>query len=564
MIKKIDQLVIKSFVPHFVIAYSIALFVLLMQMLWLYIDDIAGKGLSAGLILELLFYRSMSLIPIALTLGMLIASVMTMGNMAEKYELSSIKSAGVSLWRTMRAMVVFGTMIALFSAYCSNTLIPISNLKFGSRMFDIQNKAPTLQMEAGTFNYDFQGYAIHFKSKSKDGKSIQEVLIYDHSSDMSGQVLQIVAEKGEMYTVQDGQFFVMRLYNGFQYMDQRVRSANGAKGKYPFVRVGFEEWEKVFDLSRFNLERTNPELFNRNRQMMTTVELLSAIDSIGVRVDKRTKELSNYLSGYLSFEDLDSTYIEIPEEKERYKPQLETTEIDTATKNINLAPDDTASDIPEDITATVSGTAINASLASKGQRNQRKDSNRPSGGTAYPQNFDTPVAQWSNFMKGFSTDDQRKIYTKAKNTLRSMKNQAESADRSVERMKVSKVKHVYDMHMKYSMAAVCIIFVFIGAPMGAIIRKGGFGYPILVSIIYFIIFVILMIFCRKFAEKFFITGLVAAWIPCAILLPVGIFLTYKAQRDSKLMNIDQLGKRMAGIFSFLKQKSKDNAATGNS
>lgn len=554
MVKKIDQLVIKSFVPPFMIAYSIALFVLLMQMLWLYIDDIAGKGLSTGLILELLFYRSMSLIPIALTLGMLIASVMTMGNMAEKYELSSIKSAGVSLWRTMRAMIIFGTIIALFSAYCSNTLIPISNLKFGSRMFDIQNKAPTLQMEAGTFNYDFKGYAIHFKSKSPDGRSIQDVLIYDHSADVSGQVLQIVAERGEMYTVQGGDYFVMKFYNGSQYMDQRTRGGSSSKGKYPFVRVGFEEHEMVFDLTDFNLVRTNPELFNRNRQMMTTSELLGAIDSIAVRADKRTKELSNYFSGYFTYEKLDSTYIENPKEKELYAPTLDVE--DTTSKDLNLAPDELTQKLVEDLEMEQAVPSMQAALSSKKKRSERKSPNRTSGGTAYQQHLDKPMEEWPNFMTGFSVDDQRKIYTKAKNSIRSMKNQSESAERSVERMKVSRVKHIYDMHMKYSMAAVCIIFVFIGAPMGAIIRKGGFGYPILVSIIYFIIFVILMIFCRKFAEKFFITGMVAAWIPCAILLPVGIFLTYKAQKDSKLMNIDQIAKRFSGLFAFLKTKDK--------
>lgn len=564
MIKKIDQLVIKSFVPPFLIAYSIALFVLLMQMLWLYIDDIAGKGLGAGLILELLFYRSMSLIPIALTLGMLIASVMTLGNMAERYELSSIKSAGVSLWRTMRAMVIFGTVIALFSAYCSNTLIPISNLKFGSRMFDIQQKAPTLQMEAGTFNYDFQGYAIHFKSKSKDGRSIKDVLIYDHSSDASGQVLQIVAEKGEMYTVQDGQYFIMRLFNGSQYMDQRTRSSSSSKGKYPFMRVGFKEWEKVFDLTAFNLERTNPELFNRNRQMMTTNELLGAIDSIAIRADKRSKELSNYLSGYLTYEKLDSTYIEIPEEKERYKPKLDAVEEDTMTQEVDLIPSDVTPKTPGKQDSKSVGAAIQASINTKVKKPKQVVSKRATGGNAYQQYMEDPITEWSNFMTGFSANDQRKIYTKAKNSLRSMKNQAESADRAVERMLISRVKHIYDMHMKYSMAAVCIIFVFIGAPMGAIIRKGGFGYPILVSIIYFIIFVILMIFCRKFAEKFYITGLVAAWIPCMILLPVGIFLTYKAMQDSKLMNIDQFTKRISGLFSFLKKKSKTNASVSSS
>ena len=152
-------------------------------------------------------------------------------------------------------------------------------------------------------------------------------------------------------------------------------------------------------------------------------------------------------------------------------------------------------------------------------------------------------------MSSFKLADQRNLKTKVKTSLRSMANQAESAERSVDRMKISKIKHIYDMHMKYSMAVICIIFVFIGAPMGAIIRKGGFGYPILVSIIFFIVFVVLMIFCRKFAEAYFITATFAAWLPCLILFPIGLFLTFMAMRDSKIMDVSKIGASISSFFN---------------
>lgn len=550
MIKKIDQLLIRSFIPPFIISYSIALFVLLMQMLWLYIDDIAGKGLSAWLIMELLIYRSMSLVPIALTLGMLIASVMTMGNLAERYELSSIKSAGVSLWRVMRPIIFFGTIVALFSMYTSNTLIPISNLKFGSRMFDVQQKKPTLQMEAGTFNYDFQGFAIHFKDKSSDGRSIKDVLIYDHTSNLSGELSHIVAERGEMFTAMDGRLFIMRLKNGYQYLDQRPRSGR-QRGKYPFVRTSFDEYEVTFDLGEFELARTNPELFNRNRQMMTTSQLTEAIDSIAKRIDMRAKEFSNYTSGFLHFESLDSTYIEPPQPEDIPAYALPRTSNDTT---ILIQQNPRIDSLRKAIRSE------QADPQAGGQALVEKDkiaSKRAvGGGTALEQVLDSPPAEWNNLMASFTKAEQRNLIAKVRTSIRSIVNQAESAERSIDRMRISRIKHTYDMHMKYSMAAVCIIFVFIGAPMGAIIRKGGFGYPILVSIIFFIIFVVLMIFCRKFAEAYFISATLAAWLPCIILLPVGFFLTYKAMQDSKMMDITVIATRISSFFKSLLQKNK--------
>ena len=222
--KKIDRLLLTSFLPPFFASSMIAMFVLLMQTLWLYIDDIAGKGLGFFLVMELLAYKCVSLIPLALPIAVLISSVMVLGNLAEFYELSSFKSAGVSLLRVMRPIIFFGFFAALFSYYCSNYLMPVANLKFGSRMYDIQRQKPALRLDAGVFNYDFQGYAIHIGEKMGDGRHIREVLIYDHNENNSNAFSQIMAEEGEMYSAGDGKYFVMNLQNGHQYIETRPTS----------------------------------------------------------------------------------------------------------------------------------------------------------------------------------------------------------------------------------------------------------------------------------------------------------------------------------------------------
>jgi len=518
--KKMDQLVITSFIPPFIVAFSIAMFVLLMQILWLYIDDIAGKGLGPLMILELLVYRSMSLIPMALPLGILIASVMVMGNLAEHYELSSLKSAGVSLIRIIRPLLFFGVIALFFSIYTSNTLIPKANLKFGSRMFDIQQKKPALSLEVGTFNDDFFGYSIHIGEKSNNGRDVSDVLIYDQRQLNTGELTIITAREGEMYSTDDEQAFVMILKDGYQYLEQR-QGQHHSEGEHPYVRTHFTTWEKKFDLSEFALDRTNPDLFKSNRQMLTARQLSGAADSIERKMTERQIELSNYLSNYITTEELDSTYIRDASGEKKFQE---------------------SPDRPPE--GAISGKEKEPQLTSEPRivefREAQKQASRGSGGKEVPRSIEKPLHEYASFAETFDPMERDRLYRKARTYSRSILNQAESASRTLERLRESRVKHLYDLHMKYSMAVICIIFILIGAPMGAIVRKGGFGYPILVSIIFFMLFVILTIFCRKVAESFILPAVAAAWLPCAVLLPVGLILTNKAMNDSRIFEAARL------------------------
>ncbi|HNM28009.1 MAG TPA: LptF/LptG family permease, partial [Saprospiraceae bacterium] len=180
--KKIDQLLFRSFLGPFAVAFGIALFVLVMQFLWLYIDEIAGKGVSILVLFELIGYLSISTFPMALPIAVLISSVMVLGNLAERYELSSMKSAGVSLLRVMRALIICAAAIAFFSYACSDFIIPISNLKFKSRLYDIRRQKPALTLEKGIFNEDFRQFVIRIGDKERDGETIKNVMIEDQSN----------------------------------------------------------------------------------------------------------------------------------------------------------------------------------------------------------------------------------------------------------------------------------------------------------------------------------------------------------------------------------------------
>ncbi len=533
--KKIDRLVISSFIPPFIVAFSIAMFVLLMQILWLYIDDIAGKGLGPLLILELLAYRCMSLIPMALPLGILIASVMVMGGLAEHYELSSMKSAGVSLIRIMRPLLIFGMFAVVFSVYTSNTLIPKANLKFGSRMFDIQQKKPALSLEVGTFNDDFQGYSIHIGEKAGNGVDVSDILIYDQTKINTGELTTITAKEGQMFATEDGSIFVMKLQDGYQYVEQRQRNHHN-NTPYPYIRTEFDTWEKMFDLTEFALDRTNPDLFKTNRQMLSSEQLVEAVDSISRKIKEREVELSNYLSNYLTGETMDSSFLKI----ETPKTNIDSLDAKQGANDIDSMAPAPALEARE---VTFEEAKISAGRGSGGQEIRRK--------------IDKPVIEYETFAETFRPTDKESLYRKVRTFARSILNQAESASRTLERMRESRVKHQYDLHMKYSMAVVCIIFILIGGPMGAIVRKGGFGYPILISIIFFMLFVILTIFCRKVAESFVLPAVAAAWLPCIILFPVGVILTRKAMNDSKLITTSNLRKR---FLKWIRRNKKEEPA----
>lgn len=507
-LKRIDELVITSFIPPFLVAFSVSLFVLLMQMLWIYIDDLAGKGLGFFTVIELLSYRAVSFVPMALPLGILLSSVMLMGNYAEHYELSSMKSAGMSLVRIMRPLLVFALFAVAFSWYCSDYLIPAANLKFGSRMWDIQQTKPALRLDVGVFNDDFQGFTIHIGKKMGDGRTIKDVIIYDHTESNSGKYTVITAKDGEMFSAEGGNIFVMRLRNGTQCIESRGYQAS-SQSKYPFIRTGFKQFTKVFDLSEFSLSRTNEELFKQSRQTMDSRALQAAADSMALDIHKRTVTAGNYVPNYISIFKVDSTYL---------REELKKANTQATDQASNSGSGPTPLNVSTPIESTFDSThSISIGVARSTIIKRVK-----------------PIGVVTKFADTFSDADKTTLRGRAESAARGIQNQTFSTTASLDATKENRVKFIYDWQMKYSIAAVCFIFMFIGAPMGAIVRKGGFGYPLLVSIVFFMLFVILTIFCRKIAETFVVSAYLAAWIPCIILMPLGAWLTYKAMNDQPL------------------------------
>jgi len=509
MLKQLDKLLIKSFFGPFIVAFGIAVFVLMMQFVWVYIDELLGKGIGIFTITELLGYLSISRIPMALPIAVLISTVMVMGNLAEKYELSSFKSCGISLLRVMLPLIIIMSFVAGFSYFCSNTLIPIANLKFGSRLYDIRRQKPALSLEEGVFNDDFQDFVIRIKNKGKDNQTINNVLIYN-SLDNYDNLNQIVAEDGKMYTTDDKQYLVLRLNNGTQY--QEVQSSNRENEKYPFVRTKFSSWQKVYDLKEFEINKTDENLFKSHQMMLSQNQLIYKIDSIEKRIAERRIGGNEIFTRYFT-----SIY--------KKKPKSDTVSVMRQFPNVAMPKMNKQVNFPAPLL-------------------QRKED----------------VAQAKNLLATFQENDRAVLMTRAKASARSVQSELLSLESSVQRTYKARNLHQLELHVKFSIAFICILFVFIGAPMGAIVRKGGFGFPLLISIVYFMVFIVLSILCKNLTEELVIDGVTAAWMPVMVLSPIAIILTYKAMNDSSFFDTTRISNFLARIISrFNRKKQAVNA-----
>lgn len=558
--KKIDRLLLIGIVPPFMMTFCIALFVLIMQFLWKHIDDIMGKGISIWTIGELLFYASINLFPLALPIAVLISSVMVMGSLAEHYELSSLKSAGVSLPRVMLPLMVFFFGVALFSFFSANNFTPKANLIYKSRLLDMKRQRPVLSLDEGIFNYDFDNVIIRIGEKNSETGEIKDVLIYDHSPNAQNKMSRIIAESGRMSATEDGRYFIMQLFNGTQYQEA-AKANRGTVDTYPFVRTSFKEYTKIFDLSAFELNTTDEAIYKGHYQMLSVSELGHALDSIRAKRDTDKGDLALYCKPYFYF-------------TKNAKPDKTYLPLDSASITMTLKKTDEGQKLPPKSMNKVLQEDSLTTLQHKrnlAQKNLITIERRRSQGRGHVEQINStqPVAPReegllqpphpSSVVDFIPQKDLGNTYTSAASLARSIMNQADLAVAGQDSYKEAIMRHQYELHLKFSLAFACFLFLFIGAPMGAIVRKGGFGYPILIAIIFFVLFIMMMTMGKKMAEQFAISGVLGAWLPCLVVLPIGLFLTYKAMNDSKILEASALSRAFQRIISIFKRNA--NAST---
>lgn len=471
MIKKLDKLILKSFIGPFIATFFIAFFVLMMQSLWKYLDDLVGKGLDFITICQFLWYASASLLTLAMPIAILISSIMTFGNLGESFELVAIKSSGISLLRFMRPLMWVAVFLCGITFVFSNYVIPYANLKFITLYSDIYVKKPAFDLKEGVFFTYIPNYAIKVGKKDSDGKTIHNVVIFEQSNSVQDNC--IVAEKGLMKLSDDGNFLEFNLENGCRYQEK----GNLMDSATEFTRLSFQHFKKLFDLSVLQKQQTNDSVFKNNFKMLSAKQLSKNVDSLNALADAFERDFNNKLNKQLIYSQLPKS---IWKQAAKSSIRIQYHRL-----------------IPDSATMLVKHQAINK----------------------------------ANAIKGAMVQNQIEVDSRKKEVI----------------------LHNIEWHRKFSLSLACLVLFFIGAPLGSIIRKGGFGMPLVAAIVFFLIFHLLNMFGEKFVKESIASPFMGMWLAVIVLIPVGAFLTYKALHDSQLFNKDYYLKWVRTIQSFGKK-----------
>lgn len=464
--KKLHILVIRSYIGPLLLTFFIVLFLLVMQFLWKYIDELVGKGLEWYVIAKLIIYASTVLVPMALPLSILLASLMTFGNLGENSELTAMKAAGISLQRIMKPLVILSVIISIIAFFFANNIMPVANLKMQSLLYDIRNKQPTFNIKANTFYNGLKGYSIRVLKKDQKRNMLYKIMIYDHSEN-KGDKSVIVADSAKMRFSPDKMYLLLTLYHGKKYEDV---DENGKKKykTYPFQKEFFDSETITFDMSGFSFKRTDESLWKQNYQMLNLSQLQFAIDSLKKDYVEKKRDFVRllYQSSYL---------IRYPEIK------------DSTFFITDIKPD---------------------------------------------KYFDL-----DSILLTLPKPKLRQVYGAALNFARSTSSLIETNKEDFLYRYKWIIKHEVEWHKKFTLSIACFILFFIGAPLGAIIRKGGFGMPVVISILFFVFYYVLTITGERLAKELVVSPALGMWMPASVLLPLGIFLTYKATNDAIVLSL---------------------------
>jgi lipopolysaccharide export system permease protein len=457
MFKKLDQLVIKAFIGPFVAIFFLTLLVLVLQFFWLWIDDFVGKGLSTGIIFEFVWYQSAVLVPLALPLAVLLASLMTFGNLGESLELVAVKSSGISLLRFMRPLFVVSLFICGIAFMFSNFIIPVAVLKSQTLLADIVWAKPAFDIKEGVFYDKIEGFSIKIGKKESDS-IVYDVIIYEKGPN-NLQDNFTIAKSGIMRTTGNKRYLEFNLKDGWRYQERGDRLNPNAE----FIRIGFKEYSKLFDLGSLGLRQRTSDTVNRyNHRMQSMRQLNKAIDSIYKDANNYSKKVKQDIFSLFRFDRLmDSSYT---------KPDI--SKIPPVKKFDEIIPDSIRLSVSQKAASLVGSITLNAEIANTEFKSKQRD-------------------------------------------LR---------------------LHKIEWHKKITLSTACLVLFLIGAPLGSIIRKGGLGTPLIFAIFLFMFFFFFNTAGEKYVKENVMTAFGGMWMATLFLLPVGIFLTYKAMHDSNLMN----------------------------
>lgn len=558
--KKVDKLVLDAFIGPFLITFFVVVFILLNINMLKYFDDIIGKGLDTLILGQLFFYFAIFTVPTAMPLAVLLSSLIAFGNLGEHFELTAIKSAGISLVRVLLPIFLFVLILTAIAFYANNNLVPKAALEAYSLLYDIKQKKPALDLREGAFYNGIDDISIKVDKKfPDDDAALKGVIVYDHRQN-DGNKKVIVADSGRMYTVLNERYLKFELFNGYDYSEglSEQRDLGAKEGNAEsLTKTKFSKMQVVFDLSSFQLQTTDKKWFQGNRIMRNLSELDMDIDSVEREV--LSQRLNHYLykPTYFSFY-LKKDSLVMPEEVYKQKlfrdsvtriPYAARSRKDTLTsKNKPVVRRDSA--------AVKKSKLLTKEIASVKPQVFAKQNLTP---VKPPQTIAKVVTDSARRAKVDSILNMpltRETVQSATNMARQVKSQVMNANLSIDNFRKELAIFEIQWHKILANSFACIAMFLIGAPLGAIIKKGGLGVPFLVSIFFFIIYYVITMQGEKLAKQETVSVAVGVWAADGILLLIGLIFLRQARVDARLFEADFYSVVMDKMKQWLAQKRR--------
>ncbi len=563
-----------------------------MQFLWRYIDELVGKGLELKVIAELLVYTSSSLVPMALPLSILMSSLMTFGNMGEFYELTAIKASGISLQRVMMPLMILIILISIGAFFFANEVLPFTNLKMRSLLYDVRNQRPEIQIVPGSFYNGIEGYSMRVDKKNPATNMLYDVKIYNHS-EHRGNTNVIVADSGRMIVTADERFLIFTLYKGYSYNEVESDRRSRRNKTYPHRYDTFDEQEMIIELVGFSLTRTDENLFKNHYTMLNLYQLGMMADSVKLEINNKEQRLARTLINGNYFRKRNN-YSKRRKEPINFNDSISRSNDSILTPGFNFAENSSRMAIkgliakqkksseyevrfPDSVYEEFSDTLLpdssdqeyidSLTFADKMDDYPEMPVDSPTIKEHMVDTFPQATANFCDSLISLLTlKEKENIYSEALSYARSARSYVANTTLSIE----SKIKHLrrfeIETQRKFTIAFSCFVFLLIGAPLGAIIRKGGLGLPLVLSTLFFIFYYVISLMGEKFVRESYLPAYQGMWISTTVFFIVGAFLTYKATTDAAILNIDTyanffkklIGVRKKSIIEVIEKESRAN------
>ena len=480
LFKRIDTFLLKQFCTLFAGTFFICLFIFIMQFLWKWVDELIGKGLSLDVLGRFFFYAALTLVPMSLPLAVLLASLITFGNLGERLELLAMKAAGIPLVRILRPIFILVLCVSVGSFYFQNVIGPKSSRNLYALMYSIRQKSPELEIPEGIFYNDIPGYNLFVEKKDVDRGMLYGIMIYNQGSNFDDTQV-VLADSGRLQSTADQKYLQLTLYDGQRFRNMQNTGSAMDHATVPYMR---ETFKKEVDLIPFDasLNEMDANLFNNNAQAKDLKQLTLGIDSLIHLLDSTGRaQYAQYSYGFLSHTRLDG--------------RKDSATIAESARHDSLILDSVYAHLTPNQEARVARTALDRVSSGESQ---------------------------TAMMLDLSAFNNRSLRL-----------------------------HYVERHKKFTLSLACIIFFFIGAPLGAIIRKGGLGVPVVISVIIFILYYIINISGESLAKNGTWEIPFGAWLSTMVLTPIAVWLTWKSNKDSAVFNIEAYQKIFKRILKRL-------------